>query len=267
VTAGDRCEAACARSRAAAFGPVRTATCARSRDKTRRRPRARGRLRPRVMRRRAAAASGQRPRRLWTTAVVSGRGPQRPRPATRWPGLSGAGQGQGARRPGQGAASGVGGAGPRRGGPGGHGRRWPGARRRRRPPRRWPGAAAAALLAREPPGRRCPQAAAALLAPASPPTGDGSGEPPGLRRRDVRAAAARCACGGGRVGACALCACVRGVTDVRDSPYFRRPRWWAVGNKLISDGWLVAVGNSPISDGTLGTVGNSAGRRKLVVFL
>jgi hypothetical protein len=69
------------------------------------------------------------------------------------------------------------------------------------------------------------------------------------------------------VGACALCACVRGVTDVRDSPYFRRPRWWAVGNKLISDGWLLAVGNSPISDGTLGTVGNSAGRRKLVVFL
>jgi hypothetical protein len=58
VTAGDRCEAACARSRAAAFGPVRTATCACSRDKTRRRPRARGRLRPRVTRRRAAAASG-----------------------------------------------------------------------------------------------------------------------------------------------------------------------------------------------------------------
>jgi hypothetical protein len=40
VTTGDRCEAACARSRAAAFGPVRTAACARSREKTRRRPRA-----------------------------------------------------------------------------------------------------------------------------------------------------------------------------------------------------------------------------------
>jgi hypothetical protein len=202
VTAGDRCEAACARSRAAAFGPVRTATCARSRDKTRRWPRARGRLRPRVMRRRAAAASGQRPRRLWTTAVVSGRGPQRPRPATRWPGLSGAGQGQGARRPGQGAASGVGGAGPRRGGPGGAGQgrggggagqgrgggvvhRGAGQGRRRR------------LCWRvSPPGgavhrrrrlcwrRRAPRPAAAL---ASPP-GCG-GAMCGLRRRAVRAAA------------------------------------------------------------------------------
>jgi hypothetical protein len=198
VTAGDRCEVACARSRAAAFGPVRTATCARSRDKTRRQPRARGRLRPRVTRRRAAAASGQRPRRLWTAAVVSGRERQRPRPATRWPGLSGAGQGQGVRRPGQGAASGVGGAGPRRGGPGGHGRRWPGAGRRRRPPRRWPGAAAA--LASEPPGRRRPP------------------------QRWPRAPAAALAGGGGqlcgRTWVCALGACVRGVTDVREISLF-----------------------------------------------
>jgi hypothetical protein len=146
--AGDRCEAACARSRAAAFGPVRTAACARSREKTRRRPRA---TLPTACgglgdgcglgATAAEAVDGDGGLGAQTVAASGAEGLRRG-----GLGLSGAGQGRGARRPGQGAASGVGGL--------GRGRRWPKAGRCRRPRaalarggeatastgRRWPGA-------------------------------------------------------------------------------------------------------------------------------
>jgi hypothetical protein len=86
VTAGDRCEAACARSRAAAFGPVRMAACARSREKTRRRPRAAlptacgevARASGGAGRQGAAGAGRRRPQ-AWAALVQGGEVP------ARWP--------------------------------------------------------------------------------------------------------------------------------------------------------------------------------------
>jgi hypothetical protein len=143
---------------------------------------------------------GQRPRRLWTTAGRS----RRPRAALARGGEAAASTA--ALATGGGVGSGA----------------------------RAPRAAAATGGAVQGRGRRlwrAPWPAAALASP------------PAAAARCAGCGGALCGCGGalcvrrGRGCVCALCACVRGVTDVRDSLYFRRPRWWAVGNRRISDGW------------------------------
>jgi hypothetical protein len=169
---------------------VRALTCGRVR------PRARAHVRRlddglgRPCRQRAAgsgtaAASGQRSRRLWTAAAVSGHGRQRPRAPkacdeVAWgsAALARGGErgGLGKGRPRAWAALGVGGAGPRQGGAGGQGRGGGGVHR-------------AALARGDGPGR-CPRAAAAALAR------------PGRRWRAVQAAAC--------VPVCVGCVCGRG---------------------------------------------------------
>jgi hypothetical protein len=149
--------------------------------------RARGRLRPRVTRRRAAAASGQRPWRLWTATAVSGRGRQRPRAPKACDGVAwgSAAPARGEERGGLGkgrprawAALAQGGEVPAATGGAGQGRGGGGVHR-------------AALARGDGPGRR-PRAATTALAS------------PRRRWRAVRAAAARCAGGG-------VCVCVRSV--------------------------------------------------------